>query len=106
MISLTCEELLPMRAIPGRLPARANGRRVHVSACYRWAMHGCRGVLLETICVGGTTYTSVEALQRFAVGLSRRSAKPPTPRRGRAERATCLVRMELGIADPITQPAP
>ena len=47
----------------------ANGKQVHVTTVYRWINHGVRGFRLESIKVGGTTYTSVEAMQRFAEGL-------------------------------------
>jgi hypothetical protein len=43
------------------------------SSLWRWHKKGISGVKLETICIGGTRYTSVEALQRFfdAVTLAR-----------------------------------
>ncbi|NUP96415.1 MAG: DUF1580 domain-containing protein [Planctomycetaceae bacterium] len=31
----------------------------------RWALHGVRGVRLETVRIGGSVYTSREALSRF-----------------------------------------
>jgi len=46
---------------------RPNGKRVHISAVYRWVQRGIKGVRLEAIRIGGTTYTSREALQRFAL---------------------------------------
>ncbi len=46
------------------LPRRRRGRKVHVSCIYRWSTSGCRGVVLETLQVGGTRCTSREALQR------------------------------------------
>ena len=39
---------------------------MHISACYRWIQRGVRGAKLEAIRVGGSTYTSMEAIQRFA----------------------------------------
>ena len=41
-----------------------------LATLYRWATHGCRGVRLETIQIGGTKCTSQEALQRFFNRLS------------------------------------
>lgn len=35
------------------------------SSLWRWHTRGIAGVKLETICLGGTRYTSAEALQRF-----------------------------------------
>jgi hypothetical protein len=52
------------------LPRRRRGRKTHVSTLYRWATTGCRGVILETIQIGGTRCTSREALQRFFERLS------------------------------------
>lgn len=70
MISLTEETLIPLRDVPAHLPPRPGGKRIHVSAVYRWTQRGVQGIRLETIRVGGTTYTSVEALQRFADALT------------------------------------
>lgn len=41
------------------------GRRLALSTFYRWSKRGCKGVRLETRLLGGTRYTSDEALQRF-----------------------------------------
>jgi hypothetical protein len=66
VIDIGNEQLLPLNEVPKFLPPRGNGKRVHISAIYRWAQRGIRGTRLEVIRVGGTTYTSREALQRFA----------------------------------------
>ncbi|HOW71915.1 MAG TPA: DUF1580 domain-containing protein [Phycisphaerae bacterium] len=71
MIDILTEHLIPIRNVPHRLPPRPTGRRVHISAVYRWIQRGVRGVQLETIRIGGTSYTSIEALQRFAERQSR-----------------------------------
>ena len=52
------------------LPRRRAGKRPHVATLYRWAQSGIRGVRLETLQVGGTMCTSLEALQRFFERLS------------------------------------
>ena len=70
MIDLTAEQLIPIRDVPKRLPPRTSGKRLHISAVYRWIQRGVRGVRLESIKLGGTTYTTVEALQRFSNNLS------------------------------------
>jgi hypothetical protein len=66
MIDISNEHLIAVRDVPGRLPPRPTGRRIHISAVYRWIQRGIRGVRLEVTRVGGTAYTSEEALQRFA----------------------------------------
>lgn len=71
MINMSEETLISLREAPKHLPPRPNGKRVHISACYRWISRGVRGVHLESIKIGGSTYTSKEALQRFADRLSR-----------------------------------
>ena len=49
------------------------------SSLWRWHTRGIEKVRLETICLGGTRYTSVEALQRFfdAVTLARSTQDAP-----------------------------
>ena len=105
MIDLATEKLVALRDVPRQLPPRPTGRRLHISAVYRWIQHGVRGNRLECIRIGGTTYTSVEALQRFADGLSRRKPDPPllanastATRRKQIERATREVEALLGTA--------
>ena len=73
MIDLHTEQLVPIGQVPSLLPSRPNGRRIHISAIYRWVQRGARGRRLEAIQIGGTTYTSREALQRFAIS---RDAQP------------------------------
>lgn len=58
------EALVALTDASKLLPTR-NGKRVHYSTVYRWAMKGARGRVLETILVGGIRYTSREALVRF-----------------------------------------
>ena len=66
MIDIEHEHLVALHDVPKLLPARANGKRINISAVYRWVQRGVRGVHLEIVRVGGTSYTSHEALQRFA----------------------------------------
>jgi len=71
MISWREEELLSLTEAAKRLPGRAGGKRPHVSTLYRWVLKGVRGVRLEALPMGGTLYTSAEALQRFFAALAR-----------------------------------
>jgi hypothetical protein len=73
--------IIPFSKVGDYCPSSRNGKRVHPSTAWRWAKSGCRAidgtrVLLESIRIGATTYTSVEALERFAARLSAQ----PTPR--------------------------
>jgi Protein of unknown function (DUF1580) len=70
MIDSTTETIISLADAAKELPRRRRGRRVHVSCVYRWSSVGCKGVVLETIQVGGTRCTSREALQRFFESLS------------------------------------
>lgn len=65
MIDIHKETVLSLTDAGKHLPRRRAGKRPHVATLYRWAQHGVRGVILETIQVGGTLCTSLEALQRF-----------------------------------------
>lgn len=64
-IQFNHEHLLTLTEAAKLLPRRRAGRKPHVSTLYRWASRGLRGVVLETIQIGGTTCTTEEALQRF-----------------------------------------
>ncbi len=59
------ETILSLTEAPKTLPARRRGKKPHVSCIYRWTTTGCKGVILESIQVGGTRCTSREALARF-----------------------------------------
>ena len=103
MIVVGEEQLIPLREVPRYLPPRPSGKRVHISACYRWISRGVRGVRLEAIRIGGTTYTSLEALQRFSryrEGGTRAQVEASVSSRARQraiERASQAVRAELGL---------
>lgn len=72
------------------LPRRRAGKRPHVSCVYRWTTAGCKGVVLESLQIGGTRCTSKEALLRFFERLSApqddRQGAPPSARAKRRER--------------------
>ena len=70
MIDLKNETVLSFTSATKHLPHRRAGKKPHVATLYRWSTRGVRGVTLETIQVGGTRCTSIEALQRFAEHLS------------------------------------
>jgi hypothetical protein len=70
VIDTSIEDVIPLGQVPADIPSRQPGKRVNVSTVWRWAMHGCRGVRLETVVIGGGRFTSREAIQRFAERLS------------------------------------
>ncbi len=58
MTSLFDESRLTLKEL-----ARREG--VSISTAWRWALHGTRGVWLETYSVGARRYTTREAFSRF-----------------------------------------
>ena len=85
MIDPNAETLLSLTQAAKTLPARRAGKRPHTSCVYRWTKGGCKGVVLESIQVGGTRCTSREALARFFERLTYANGpnadRPETPRR-------------------------
>jgi len=81
MIDIKSERLysLSQAAKLDCLPIRRGGKGVHVATLWRWAMHGVRGVRLETVRAGGSLCTSIEAIERFFETLTRQSAGEPIP---------------------------
>jgi hypothetical protein len=65
MIDPNTETLICLAQAAKHLPRRRGGRPVHVSCIYRWTTSGCKGVILESIQIGGTRCTSKESLSRF-----------------------------------------
>jgi len=84
MINITSENLIPLIKVPSHLPRRATGKKIHISVVYRWVSRGLRGVQLESIRIGGTAYTSTEAIQRFGERLTE-SGSPPQKKRNAAK---------------------
>ncbi len=92
MIDLSSENVFSLTEATEHLPHRRGGRAVHVATLYRWAQRGVRGVILESLQVGGTKCTSLEALQRFFERLSNPNGtattiRTPTKRQRAAEKA-------------------
>jgi hypothetical protein len=77
MIDISLEEPISLTEATKRLPCRRKGVRPNVATLYRWAQTGCRGIRLETLCVGATRCTSLEALQRFFDALTAQAEHRP-----------------------------
>lgn len=65
MINISTEQVVSFTHATKHLPQRRAGKRPHVATLYRWSQRGCKGIHLETVQIGGTRCTSLEALQRF-----------------------------------------
>lgn len=90
MIDPNSETVLSLTDAAKPLPARRGGKRPHVSCLYRWTKSGCRGIVLESIQIGGTRCTSEEALARFFQRLTAQFSSPhpsPTEHRRAADAA-------------------
>ncbi len=70
---------------------------------FRWATKGCIGVVLETICFGGTRCTSKEALQRFFDAVTRARASAPASASSSAVTGVSVV--EVGDVDGVLRRA-
>jgi hypothetical protein len=79
MIDILLEETFSLTEATKRLPCRRKGKRTNTATLYRWSQQGCRGVRLETICIGATKCTSMEALQRFFDALTVQAEHRPAP---------------------------
>jgi hypothetical protein len=70
MINITTETVIAPSKATHLCPERRRGVRPNVATIYRWMMQGVRGIRLESIVVGATRCTSVEAMQRFFDALT------------------------------------
>lgn len=77
-------------------PPRRGGKRLHVSCIYRWTVTGCRGVILESVQIGGTRCTSREAVLRFLEQLTQTTGpqRPLVTPRTPAQRSRAITAAE------------
>jgi hypothetical protein len=94
MIDSTHETLLTLKQAARTVPGRS-GRHPHVATIYRWATRGVRGVILETLQVGGTKCTSREALQRFFEAITEPQGPRSFPRTAAQARREREIEEEL-----------
>jgi hypothetical protein len=92
MIDPNSETLISLSEAARHLPRRRGGKRPHVSCIYRWTTSGCKGVILESIQVGGTRCTSREAMSRFFRRLTTGDAADVPVVRSVAERERAVAR--------------
>jgi hypothetical protein len=51
----------------------------NVSTLWRWCLKGCKGVKLESVCIGSKRYVTASAIERFIAARSEPGASmPPT----------------------------
>lgn len=68
MVDLLQEKLLRLKNAPPAIPGRPSCRTV-----WRWAEKGVCGIRLETIKIGHSRYTSLEAIERFCMAVTHAS---------------------------------
>lgn len=56
---------------------RLTGQKPHVSTIYRWCLKGCKGVRLDSICIGGKRFVTATAIERFIEASTESRAAPP-----------------------------
>jgi hypothetical protein len=98
VIDVAVENLVSLRDVPRCIPPRPNGKRLHVSAVYRWTLRGLKGIRLETVKIGGTTYTSREAIQRFSDLLTGTAPPQPSTRKATRTRERELERINAAVS--------
>lgn len=92
------EDVLSLAEAAKFLPVRKDGKPLHVNIIDRLARDGVRGVVLETLMVGGARYASRQAVGRFLRRLD--SAKSHRLGLGsQPRRASAVVLHRSGIAD-------
>ena len=70
MIDLQTEKPLTISKAMGLPQLRRNDRKPHVAQGYRWCSAGLKGIVLESIVIGGSRCTTSEAIDRWIARLS------------------------------------
>jgi hypothetical protein len=68
MVAITSESLILLTEAARKFPTQP-----HVATMRRWVREGVRGVKLEAVFIGGASYTSIEAMNRFVEALNHES---------------------------------
>ena len=76
MHKLITEDTISLREAAAMLPRGRNGRPVHQTTINRWVRRGIRGHRLEAVRVGGSIFTSTQALARFISLISEEEEHP------------------------------
>jgi uncharacterized protein DUF1580 len=104
MIDIGRERLLTLAEATKLIPGRF-GKKLSIKTIHRWALHGVRGVQLETVKMGGRKMTSVGAIQRFgyALTLSLESQSPTTKENGSFQLNPCDPLDQKAVDDVLSQ---
>lgn len=66
-------DLITLKALAASIPGRVDGQSMTYETVRQWAERGRRGVVLETLLVGGTRMTTRRAFDRFLTRLNHRT---------------------------------
>lgn len=58
---------------------KLTGQKPHVSTLWRWCLKGCKGVKLESICIGGKRFVTAAAIEKFVEASTTARAGRPEP---------------------------
>ena len=95
MIDLKTEAILSLKDSCDCFPGRG---RLHISTVQRWRQVGVRGVRLETVRVGGKTFTTREAISRFISAQNQDADRPLTISMTQRQRQSDAAREALRAA--------
>lgn len=90
------EDLVTLTEATKVFPSR-NGKRTHFTTVLRWCKRGIRGVKLESWRVGGTLYTSLQAIQRFVDALSGTTRPEPSESEQKRAANACRILKQQGV---------
>ncbi len=97
MIDLKNEQVIHPTEVTKYVPEQ-KGKKLNVSTVYRWFQRGLAGNRLECVCIGGTRYTSVEALNRFFARVTEAKTGLPQDPSIKAIRDRKRASQELDVA--------
>ncbi len=92
-IDINSENLVTINEATKTLPSRP-----HIATGWRWVYRGCKGIKLETVCIGGRRYTSEEALQRFIERTTAAANGETIPTRTAKQREKAIAAAERELA--------
>jgi hypothetical protein len=76
--NLAEERPISLPEAAARIGKLTGGKKPNLSTIWRWCLKGCKGVKLDSICIGGKRYVTVSAIERFIEARSR-AESPAVP---------------------------
>jgi hypothetical protein len=82
MIDVQSENLIHLNEVTKLVPSSRPGKRLNIATIWRWCTCGVRGVVLESVNIGNSRFTSREAVTRFVERCSDATAlHMPNPKK-------------------------